>query len=138
MPFFLLCNQLIARATMTSFYVGVVRNAQLEGGFDIVEGVDSSHNVRAFKERIRVSRARLRDVELGDLTIFGPWAAQPRVAEVARLVGEEPCHTAAILRDLVGNMERAYVLVRMTGPTVAPALDVDESSAMQNSVASCA
>ena len=55
------------------------------------------------------------------MTIFGPWAEQPRVADVVRLVGEEPCRVAAILGDLIGGMERAYFIVRITVPPLAAA-----------------
>ena len=37
------------------------------------------------------------------MTVFGVWAEQPRVADVARLVGEEPCRAAATIGDLIGD-----------------------------------
>ena len=57
---------------MTRIYVAVEQVGVLVGNFDIVEGVDLAADVRALKQRIKTWRSRLRDVELGDITVFGP------------------------------------------------------------------
>ena len=50
------------------------------------------------------------------MTIFGAWAEQLHVSDVARLVGGEPCRAAAILVDLIGDKECVYFIVRITTP----------------------
>ena len=101
---------------MLRILVAVKQDGVLVGDFDSVEGVDLTADVRALKQRLKESRSRLRDVELSDMTVFGPWAAMPRRTEIARLVGEgeEPCDPAATLGDLISGMKRAYFLARIT------------------------
>ena len=107
---------------MEHIYAAVVRGGVMEGDFDIIEGVGIARDVRTFKERIKASRSRLRDVELGDMTIFGPWATADEVPEdMKEATKGRGCDPATILRDLVGTMERAYFLVRMTAPPSAAA-----------------
>ena len=111
-----------SRGVMTRIYFAVEHGGVLVGDFDFVEGVDIALDVRALKQRIKVVRsAELAGVEPWHMTVFGMWAEQQRVADVARLLGEEPCHSAAILNDLIGGMESAYFIVRITTPSFAAA-----------------
>ena len=104
-------------------FVAVVRDGVIEGDFALVADVDPLGDVDALKQRIKASRSRLRDVELGDMTVFGVWGEQPRLADAARLMGEEPCRTAAILSDLVGGLECAFFIVRISAPRFAGVTD---------------
>ena len=108
---------------MPPVYCAVYQGGALVGDFDLVEGVDFAGSVRALKERIRASRLRLRDVELGDMTVFGPWAAKPLVAMWTAALADEDASRdpAATLGALVGDKQCAYFLVRITAPPPASA-----------------
>jgi len=105
---------------MARIYAAAVRDGSIEGNFVTLAGVNFGGDMEEFAMNFKRSRARLHDVELGDLVVYGPWATQPRVADVARLVGEEPCRIADVLGALVAGMERAYFLVRITAPPLNP------------------
>ena len=66
---------------MARIYFAVVQDGVLVGDFDAVDGVDLAGDVRTLKQRFQASRSRLRDVELGDMTVFGPWATADEVPE---------------------------------------------------------
>ena len=106
---------------MTRIYFVVEHDGRLVGDFDIVESVDLAADVRALKQRLKAWSAELAGVEPRHMTVFGVWAEQPRVADVARLVSEEPCRAADTLGVLIGGMERAYFIVRITAPPPAAA-----------------
>ena len=108
---------------MPHIYCAVYQGGALVGDFDLVEGVDFAGNMRALKQRIKSSRSRLRDVEFGDMTVFGPWAAKPKVAvwTAALADGDEARDPAATLGDLIGDKQCAYFIVRITAPPPAAA-----------------
>ena len=81
-------------------------------------------DVLAFKGRIKASRSRLREVELRNMTVLGPWATKPLVTDIAPFLDVEPCDPATILSDLIGDKQRAYFLVRITGPMAEPQTDL--------------
>ena len=86
--------------------------------------IDLAGDVDALKQRTKASRSCLHDVDLGDMTAFGPWAAKPRRTEVAPLVDadKEPCDPSAILGTLiVGGTEHAFFIVRIAAPPPAAA-----------------
>ena len=78
--------------------------------------------MRAVKQRLKASRSRLRDVDLGDMTVFGVWAS---AAAVVQDVGDATkcrrCDPADTLGALIGSMERAYFIVRIAVPPPAAA-----------------
>ena len=109
-----------ARAMAQGIFVAVVRGGELEGDFADVVGFDVHKDVGAFKAHFKESRgAYLAGIEPWQMTVFGPWADQPRVAEVPLRMREEPCRAADLLGTLVGGMESAFFLVRITTPPVA-------------------
>ena len=64
-------------------FVDVVRGVELEGDFDDVVVFDVHNYVGAFKAQLKeVRKADLLGIEPWHMTVFGPWADQPRVAEV--------------------------------------------------------
>jgi hypothetical protein len=104
---------------MARIVVAVVRNGAMEGTFASITDVDPAWDVEAFVARIKVWSTSLADIESRHMTVFGPWADQPRVAEVPLRMREEPCRAADLLGTLVGGMESAFFLVRITTPPVA-------------------
>ena len=103
-------------------FVAVVRDGVIEGDFALVADVDPLGDVDALKQRIKASRSRLRDVELGDMTVFGAWATASEVPEdTTEATKGRRCDPAATLGDLIGGMERAYFLARITAPSSAAA-----------------
>ena len=106
---------------MPIIYVGVVREGELVGDFAPVD-FDIVGNVDALKEHLKASRSRLRGVELGDMTVFGPWWAfddiPADVKDATKGRGRDP---AATLSTLVDGKERAYFIVRITAPLPATA-----------------
>ena len=108
----------------TRIYIADYQGGALEGDFARVD-IDLAGDVDALKQRTKASRSRLlHDVDLGDMTVFGPWAVKPRRTEVAPLVGddEEPCDPSAIPGPLIiGGTEHAYFIVRIAAPPLAAA-----------------
>jgi hypothetical protein len=106
---------------MARIVVAVVRGGELDGSFATLTGVvDLAWDVETFAARVKESRgAYLAGIEPWQMTVFGPWADQPRVAEVPLRMREEPCRAADLLGTLVGGMESAFFLVRITTPHVA-------------------
>jgi hypothetical protein len=98
----------------------VVRNGAIEGSSACLTGADLAGDVETFLACLKEARkADLLGIEPWHMTVFGPWADQPRVVDVPQLAREEPCHLADLLGALVGGMARAYFLVRITTPPVA-------------------
>ena len=109
---------------MVSVIVAIVRGDDLEGDFDLVSEVALESTVRDFKERLKLWSLRLANIEAGLMTIYGPFGTEPDDDEVPHLLKEKGkrCHIADTLSSLIGaGMERAYFLVRITVPVVAPA-----------------
>ena len=106
---------------MARIYFAVVQDGVLVGDFDAVDGVDLAGDVRTLKQRFQASRSRLRDVELGDMTVFGPWGAKPTVASwKAKLAdGDAALDPAAAISTLIVDMECAYLIVSITAPPPA-------------------
>ena len=109
-----------AQAMAQRILVAVVRNGAIEGVFAELLGFDLHKDVGVFKERIKEAWADdLAGILTRLMTVFGPWADQPRVAEVPLRMRDEPCRAADRLGTLVGGMESAFFLVRITTPPVA-------------------
>ena len=107
---------------MARIYFAVVQDGVLVGDFARVADFDLAGDVDDLKQRIKdVRGAELAGVEPWHMTVFGPWPEQPRVAGLAHLLGKEPCRTADILDGILGDMERAYFIVRITAPPPAAA-----------------
>ena len=68
----------------TRIYCAVEQDGALVGDFALVADVDLLGDVDALKQCIKEPRSRLRDVELGDMTVFGVW---PSAAAVPEAVG---------------------------------------------------
>ena len=79
-----------AAAAAPRFYAAPVRGGALAGAFVRVSDVDTADDVRAFKARIKASHGKLRDVGVGKLLLYGPWASKPLMADATRLVEGEP------------------------------------------------
>ena len=110
-------------SVMTHIYIVLEQGGELVGDFDLVDRVDLTADVRALKERIKASRSRLRNVDLGDMTVFGVWAAKPlrAVWTAALKEGDAALDPAATLGALIGDKECAYFIVRITAPPLAAA-----------------
>ena len=108
---------------MTRIYFAVELAGALVGDFALVADADLLGDVDALKQRIKASRSRLRDVELGDMTVFGVWGAKPTVAvwKTKLLDGDAALDPADTLGTLIGDMERAYIIVHITAPPPAAA-----------------
>ena len=65
---------------MTHIYFAVEQDGVLVGDFARVTTFDLAGDVDALKQRLKASRSRLRDIEHGDMTIFGVWGAKPTIA----------------------------------------------------------
>ena len=108
----------LTRPSMTHIRIAIVRSGAV-GNFLTIGECNLAGDMEAFIKHIKSSRSRLHDVELDDIMVFGPWPEQPLMTELEHNLGEEPCHTADILSDLIGDKERAYFLVRITAPPLA-------------------
>ena len=109
-----------AQAMKKPILVAVVRNGAMEGTFASITEAQPAWDVETFMTRVKeVRKVDLAGVEPWHMTVFGPWADQPRVAEVPLRMREEPCRAADLLGTLVGGMESAFFLVRITTPPVA-------------------
>ena len=104
---------------MARLYFAIEQGGALVEDFSVLECASLAGDVDVLKQHLKASCSQLDDVELSNMTVYGPWA--DRMADTARLVGEEPCSSAATIGDLVGDKERAYFIVRVTGPPPAPA-----------------
>ena len=106
---------------MARIYFAVVQDGVLVGTFTTVAGVNFSGDAEEFAAHLKASRSRLRDVELGDMTVIGPWGTKPTVASwKAKLAdGDAALDPAATLGTLIGDKERAYFIVHI--PAAPPA-----------------
>ena len=123
---------------MAQVLAAIVRGGQLEGNFATVKGANLDGNMEEFAELLK----GWAGVDTRLMTVFGPWPTQPRVAEVAQRLTEEPCPVGDIPRDLITRMgermsppvaqpARAYFLVRITTP-----IGTQEAAAASNDGAS--
>jgi len=108
---------------MPHIYCAVYQGGEVVGDFARVADVDLSGDVDALKERVKASRSRLHDVDLCDMTFFGPWEAKPSEALMRAALAsvDASCDPAANLGALIGDKERAYFIVRVTKPPPASA-----------------
>ena len=109
-----------ARAVTPRILVAVVRNGAIEGDFADVTDGNLDWDVGAFKECVRGWSTSLADVELRHMTVYGPWGSGAEVPDdVATATRGRANDPTTKLRDLVGAMESAFFLVRITTPSVA-------------------
>ena len=109
---------------MAHIYVAVAQGGVLVGDFARVTDFESAGNVEALKERIKASRSRLRGVELGDMTVFGPWVAvPPKLAIWTAKLAEVDAALAVnvMLPTLIGVTGDYFLIVRITAPFPAAA-----------------
>ena len=109
---------------MARIYFAVVQDDVLVGDFDAVDGIDLAGDVRVLKQRLKASRSRLRDVELGDMTVWGPWAEQPpKAADWKKKLTEDDAALApnVALSSLIGATGDYFFIVRITAPPPATA-----------------
>ena len=109
---------------MTRIYFAVEQGGALMGDSDILEGVDLAGDVRSLKQRLQASRSRLRDVELDDMMVFGPWEAKPpKAAEWKKKLSEDDAALApnVALSSLIGATGDYFFIVRITAPPPAAA-----------------
>ena len=107
---------------MARILVAVVRGVKMDGTFVTICGdiVNLAGDVEEFCRALKDWSPGLAGVELRHIMVFGPWAEQPRVADVADLVGKEPRRAAAILGDVIGDKKYAYFIARiLESPPVA-------------------
>ena len=106
---------------MARILVAVVRGVKMDGTFVTICGdiVNLAGDVEEFCRALKDWSPGLAGVELRHIMVFGPWAEQPRVADVADLVGKEPRRAAAILGDVIGDKKCAYFIARI--PASPPA-----------------
>ena len=106
---------------MARIVVAVVRNGAMEGTFASITDVDPAWDVEAFVARIKVWSTSLADIESRHMTVFGPWASPPKKAVWTALLADDDAaiNPTTTLRCLVGGMENAFFLVRITTPPVA-------------------
>ena len=80
----------------TRIYIADYQGGALEGDFARVD-IDLAGDVDALKQRTKASRSRLlHDVDLGDMTVFGPWAVKPRRIEVPPAPSSGPIFLSAL------------------------------------------
>ena len=107
---------------MAPIYVAIVDNlGNPVCDYDVVAGVDPTHSVRALKETVKAWAAELARIEPRQMTVYGPWATQPRVTDVTELLKAEPLPVTALLSTLGDASGDRFFLVRITVPIVAPA-----------------
>jgi hypothetical protein len=102
--------------------------------------VNDTGDVEAFVDRVKESRSRLRDIDLGDMTVFGPWTKADEVPMDVREAtsgrGRDPGDKLGDLVDGTGkkvaDMERAYFLVRITAASPATAAAAGASQFVWN------
>ena len=92
----------------------------------MVEGVDLAADVRALKQRLKASRSRVRDVELGDMTIFGAWVSVAAVPEDAGdATRDRRLAPNIVLSSLIGATGDYFFVVSI--PAAPPASAAGES-----------
>jgi len=106
---------------MPHIYCAVYQGGEVVGDFARVADVDLSGDVDALKERVKASRSRLHDVDLCDMTFFGPWEFDEIPVDLNDALKRRGCDPAANLGALIGDKERAYFIVRVTKPPPASA-----------------
>ena len=110
-----------AQAMKKPILVAVVRNGAIEGDFDEIDIGDAA-DVRAFKAQLKeVRKADLLGIEPWHMTVFGPWASPPKKAVWTAVLADDDAaiNPTTTLQGLVGGMESAFFLVRITTPPVA-------------------
>jgi hypothetical protein len=83
----------------------------MEGSFASITAVDLAGDVEKFVERIKGWSTSLADVELRHMTVYGPWADQPRIADAwegASEVDESP-HLLEWLKSRVSSARNTPV-----------------------------
>ena len=108
-------------STMTRIYFAVEQDGRLVGDFARVADFDLAGDVDDLKQRLKAWSADLAGIEPRHMTVFGPRAEKPRITDVARLMGEEPCDPTIVLGDLIGDKECTFFIVRVTAPPPAAA-----------------
>ena len=109
---------------MARILVAVLIGVEMDGTFATIpdDKVNFAGDIEELCSALKASRSRLRGVELGDMTVFGPWWAfddiPADVKEATKGRGRDP---AATLSTLVDGKERAYFIVRITAPLAATA-----------------
>ena len=109
-------NYLSAHTTLPSvpqIYAGVVVGGARDGGCASVAGVNVNSDVGAFAVLLQTWSASLRSVESRHIAVHGPWAQEPTVADIARLVETEPLSPITPLSSVVGATGDYFFLVRI-------------------------
>ena len=94
------------------------------GDFSCVADVYLSGDMEDLKQRLKASRSRLRNVELDDMTVFGPWAtAPPKLVDWAAKLADADAALAPneALSSLVDTTGDYFFIVRITAPPPAAA-----------------
>ena len=111
-----------AQAMKKPILVAVVRNGAMEGTFASITEAQPAWDVETFMTRVKeVRKADLAGIEPWHMTVFGPWASPPKKAVWTAVLADDDAaiNPTTTLRRLVGGMESAFFLVRITTPPVA-------------------
>ena len=107
---------------MTRIFCAVEQDRALVGDFALVADVDLLGDVDALKQRLKAWSADLAGIELRHMTVFGVWAAKPKVAAwTATLAnGDAALAPNVNLSSLINATGDYFVIVRITDAITAP------------------
>ena len=111
-----------AQAMKKPILVAVVRNGAMEGTFASITEAQPAWDVETFMTRVKeVRKTDLLGIEPWHMTVFGPWASPPKKAVWTAVLADDDAaiNPTTTLQGLVGGMESAFFLVRITTPPVA-------------------